>query len=201
MESTDQKSEFTITTKKTEILFLELMYNILSSGGKCGVIVPDGVLFGNTKAHTRIKKKLLDECRMDAVISMPSGVFKPYAGVSTAVLVFTKGEPTKKVWFYDMKVDGYSLDDKRTFIDGKGDIPDIIDNFNKRDTEQFEDRKADCFFVPIEEIKENDYDLSISRYKEIEYKEVVYDKPDVIKKKILELENKITETLQDISLT
>jgi type I restriction enzyme M protein len=201
IDKSEISREFTITTTKTEILFLELMYNILSSGGKCGVIVPDGVLFGNTKAHTRIKEKLLDECRMDAVISMPSGVFKPYAGVSTAVLVFTKGEPTKKVWFYDMKADGYSLDDKRTFIDGKGDIPDIIDNFNKRDTEQFEDRKANCFFVPIEEIRENDYDLNISRYKEIEYEEVVYEEPEVIKQKILELENKITETLQEIELS
>ena len=190
--------EFAITTKKTEILFLELMYNILSSGGRCAVIVPDGILFGNSRAHRKIRKKLLEECRLDAVISMPSGVFKPYAGVSTAVLVFTKGEPTKKVWFYDMKADGYSLDDKRTFMDGKGDIPDIINNFDKRDIEQFEDRKANCFFVSIEEIKANDYDLSISKYKEIEYEEVVYEEPEVIKQKILELENKIAETLQEI---
>jgi len=190
--------EFTITTKKTEILFLELMYNILSSGGRCAVIVPDGILFGSSRAHKKIRKKLLEECRLDAVISMPSGVFKPYAGVSTAVLVFTKGEPTKKVWFYDMKADGYSLDDKRTFIDGKGDIPDIIRNFDKRHIEQFEDRKANCFFVSIEEIKANDYDLSISRYKEIEYEEIVYEEPEVIKQKILELENKIAETLQEI---
>lgn len=193
--------EFSITTKKTEILFPELMYNILSSGGRCAVIVPDGVLFGNSTAHKKIKKKLLEECRLDAVISMPSGVFKPYAGVSTAVLVFTKGEPTKKVWFYEMKADGYSLDDKRTFVDGKGDIPDILEKFKKRDTEQFKDRKASCFFVPIEEIRENNYDLSCSRYKEIEYKEVVYEDPEVIKKKILELENKITKTLQEINLS
>lgn len=193
--------EFSITTKKTEILFLELMYNILSSGGRCAVIVPDGVLFGNSIAHRKIKKKLLEECRLDAVISMPSGVFKPYAGVSTAALVFTKGEPTRKVWFYEMKADGYSLDDKRTFVDGKGDIPDIIDKFKKRDTERFEDRKANCFFVPIEEIRENNYDLSCSRYKEIEYKEVVYEEPEVIKQKILELENKITKTLQEITLS
>jgi type I restriction enzyme M protein len=193
--------EFSITTKKTEILFPELMYNILSSGGKCAVIVPDGVLFGNSTAHKKIKKKLLEDCRLDAVISMPSGVFKPYAGVSTAVLVFTKGEPTKKVWFYGMKADGYSLDDKRTFVDGKGDIPDILEKFKKRDTEQFKDRKASCFFVPIEEIKEKNYDLSCSRYKEIEYKEVVYEDPEVIKQKILELENKITRTLREISFS
>ena len=178
-------TEFAIKTKKTEILFLELMYNILSSGGRCAVIIPDGVLFGNSKAHRSIRKKLLEECRLDAVISMPSGVFKPYAGVSTGIMVFTKGEPTKKVWFYDMTADGFSLDDKRTFIDGKGDITDIIDKFNKKNTELFEDRKAKCFFVPIEEIKENDYDLSISKYKEIVYEEIVYEKPEVIKQKIL----------------
>jgi len=174
------------------------MYNILSSGGKCAVIVPEGVLFGGTNAHKKIKKKLLKECRMDAVISMLSGVFKPYSGVSTGVLVFTKGEPTKKVWFYDMEADGYSLDDKRTFMDGKGDIPDIIEKFNKKDTEKFEDRKARCFYVPIEEIEENDYDLSISRYKEIEYKEVVYEEPAVIKQKILESEHKIIKNLKEI---
>jgi type I restriction enzyme M protein len=163
--------------------------------------VPDGVLFGNSTAHRKIKKKLLEECRLDAVVSMPSGVFKPYAGVSTAVMVFTKGEPTKKVWFYEMKADGYSLNDKRTFVDGKGDIPDILEKFKKRDTEQFKERKASCFFVPIEEIRENDYDLSCSRYKEIEYEEVVYEEPEVIKQKILELENKITKTLQEISFS
>jgi type I restriction enzyme M protein len=193
-------TEFAIKTKKTEILFLELMYNILSSGGRCAVIVPDGVLFGNSKAHKSIRKKLLEECRLDGVISMPSGVFKPYAGVSTAVLVFTKGEPTKKVWFYNMTADGFSLDDKRTFIDGKGDIPDIIERFNNRDKEEFKDRKAKCFFVPIEEIKENDYDLSINKYKEIEYEEIEYEEPEVIKKKILELEKKIIETLEEIKI-
>jgi len=193
-------TEFAIKTKKTEILFLELMYNILSSGGRCAVIVPDGVLFGNSKAHKSIRKKLLKECRLDAVISMPSGVFKPYAGVSTGVLVFTKGEPTKKVWFYDMTADGFSLDDKRTFIDGKGDITDIIEKFNKRNKEEFKDRKAKCFYVPIEEIKENDYDLSINKYKEIEYEEIEYEEPEVIKKKILDLEKNIIQTLEEIKI-
>jgi len=193
--------EFSITTKKTEILFLELMYNILSSGGRCAVIVPDGVLFGNSTAHKKIKKKLLEECRLDAVISMPSGVFKPYAGVSTAVLVFTKGEPTKKVWFYEMKADGYSLDDKRTFVDGKGDITDILDKFNKRNTERFEDRKINCFFVSIEEIKDNNCDLSCSRYKQIEYEEVAYEEPEVIRKRMLELEDKIAQTLKEMTFS
>ena len=192
--------KFTIKTKKTEILFLELMYDLLISGGRCAVIVPDGVLFGSSKAHKAIRKKLLEDCRLDAVISMPTGVFKPYAGVSTGIVVFTKGEPTKKVWFYDMEADGFSLDDKRTFIDGKGDIPDILDKFRDRNNGKFEDRKAKCFYVPFEEIKENDYDLSISKYKEIEYEEVEYEKPEVIKQKILELENKICDTLGELEI-
>lgn len=200
IDESELSGNFTIRTKKTEILFLELMYNILSSGGKCAVIVPDGVLFGNSNAHKKIRKKLLEDCRLDAVISMPSGVFKPYAGVSTGIVVFTKGEPTEKVWFYDMTSDGYSLDDKRTFIDGKGNIPDIIEKFRNRDKEKYEDRKAKCFFVPFEEIKENEYDLSISKYKEIEYEEVQYEKPEVIKKKILELENKISKTLEELEI-
>ena len=200
LDEAEISGKFSIRTKKTEILFLELMYNLLSSGGRCAVIVPDGVLFGNSRAHKKIRTKLLEDCRLDAVISMPSGVFKPYAGVSTGVAVFTKGEPTEKVWFYDMTADGYSLDDKRTFIDGKGDIPDIIAQFKKRETEKFEDRKAKCFFVPIEEIKANEYDLSISKYKEIEYEEVQYEKPDVIKGKILELENNIVKTLEELEL-
>ena len=167
--------DFSIKTTKTEILFLELMYNILTIGGRCAVIVPQGVLFGNSNAHKSIRKKLLEECRLDAVISMPSGVFKPYAGVSTGILMFTKGEPTENIWFYDMEADGYSLDDKRTFIDGKGDIPDILGKFHNKAGENLEDCKAKCFSVPLNEIKENDYSLSISNYKEIEYEEIDYE--------------------------
>jgi type I restriction enzyme M protein len=129
---------------------------------------------------------------------MPSGIFKPYAGVSTAVIIFTKGGSTGKVWFYDMDADGYSLDDKRTFIDGKGDIPDIIRHFRDRKKENLTDRKAKCFFVPISEIKENGFDLSISRYKEIEYEEVKYEKPEVIIHKIETLENEIQKGLKDL---
>lgn len=141
----------------------------------------------------------MEDCRLDAVISMPSGVFKPYAGVSTGILVFTKGEPSEKVWFYDMQADGFSLDDKRNFIDGKGDIPDIIDKFKTREENDLEDRKAKCFFVPFKEIKENDYSLSISNYKEIEYEEVEYEPPEEIKKKILELEEKINKGLEELN--
>lgn len=190
---------FRTKTKKTELLFLELMYNILTNSGRCAVIVPDGVLFGNSKAHKKIRELLLEKCRLDAIISMPSGVFKPYAGVSTAVLFFTKGEPTKEVFFYDMEADGFSLDDKRVKIE-QNDIPDIIERFKNRQKEKPTDRKKKCFFVPISEIKANNYDLSISKYREIEYEEVEYDKPAVIKKKILDCEGKIIETLKDLEL-
>jgi len=190
--------DFSITTTKTEILFLELMYNNLNIGGRCGVVVPQGILFGNSRAHKSIRKKLLEDCRMDAVISMPSGVFKPYAGVATAILIFTKGESTKDVMFYDMEADGFSLDDKRTFIDGKGDIPDIIEKFRSHNGEKFENRKEKCFKVPLDEIKENDYGLSISNYKEIEYEEIEYEPPEILKKKILDLENKIINDLEEL---
>ncbi|MDR1820299.1 MAG: type I restriction-modification system subunit M [Methanobrevibacter sp.] len=190
--------DFTVTTTKTEILFLELMYNNLNIGGRCGVVVPQGILFGNSKAHKSIRKVLLEDCRMDAVISMPSGVFKPYAGVATAVLIFTKGESTGNVMFYDMEADGFSLDDKRNFIDGKGDIPDIIEKFNSRFEEKFENRKEKCFMVPFNEIKENDFGLSISNYKEIEHEEIEYEAPVILKEKIMNLENKIMEELNDL---
>ncbi|MDR0911417.1 MAG: type I restriction-modification system subunit M [Methanobrevibacter sp.] len=190
--------DFTITTTKSEILFLELMYNNLNIGGRCGVVVPQGILFGNSKAHKAIRQKLLVDSRLDAVISMPSGVFKPYAGVATAVLIFTKGESTKDVLFYDMEADGFSLDDKRNFIDGKGDIPDIIEKFSNRTTEDLTNRKEKCFTIPFEEIKENDYGLSISNYKEIEYEEIEYEEPEVLKAKILDYEKKIIKGLNEL---
>jgi type I restriction enzyme M protein len=197
IDESELSDEFRTKTKKTELLFLELMFNSLNHSGRCIVIVPDGVLFGNSKAHKAIRQLLLEKCSLDAVISMPSGVFKPYAGVSTAVLFFTKGQLTKNVWFYEMENDGFSLDDKRTKID-KNDIPDIIERFKKRDKEDYKDRKAKCFFVSIEEIKENDYDLSISKYKEIEYEEIKYDPPKKIQEKIIELEENISKTLKEL---
>ena len=175
---------FRIKTKKTELLFIELMYHALAPSGRCSVIVPDGVLFGSSNAHKQIKELLLTKCRLDAVISMPSGVFKPYAGVSTAVLYFTKGEPTEKVWFYDMESDGYSLDDKRTEFgtrDEKGkliqtleenNIPDILERFERRYKEDNKDFLKKHFFVTIQEIKNNDWDLSINKYKQ-EKEEVI----------------------------
>ena len=188
---------FRTKTKKTELLFLELMYNLLTNGGRCIVIVPDGVLFGNSKAHKKIKELLLERCRLDAIILMPPGVFKPYAGVSTAVLYFVKGEPTKQVWFYDMENDGFSLDDQRIIIE-KNDIPDIIERFKNRNKEDNKDRKKKHFFVPIKDIKKNNYDLSFSNYNEIEYEEIKYEKPEVIKANILDLENKIIKILKGI---
>lgn len=165
INESEKSDDLTISTSKTELLFLELMYNTLSIGGRCAVIVPDGVLFGNSKAHKSIRKLLMEKCRLDAIISMPSGIFKPYAGVSTAVLYFTKGEPTEKVWFYDMESDGFSLDDKRTPQPEKSNIPDILERFEKRLKEDNEDQSRKHFFVPVKEIKDNEWDLSINKYK------------------------------------
>ena len=199
IDESEMSDNLLIKTRKTELLFLELMYNSLASGGRCAVIVPDGVLFGNSKSHKSIRRLLLEKCRLDAVIKMPSGVFKPYAGVSTAVLFFTKGEPTNRVWFYDMKSDGFSLDDKRTQIgDGQGDIPDIIERFEKRKDEDNKNRKKKHFFVPIDEIKNNEWDLSISKYKEIEYEDVKYDPPKKIMERIEKLENEILSDIKGL---
>ncbi len=189
---------FRIKTSKTELLFLELMYHVLAPSGRCAVIVPEGVLFGNSNAHRQVREILLTKCRLDAVISMPSGVFKPYAGVSTAVLFFTKGEPTEKVWFYKMEADGFSLDDKRTFIDGKGDIPEILDLVKNREKKGQTDRKKKHFFVPLKEIKEKDWDLSISKYREIEYEEIKYEKPEAIIQKLENLETEIVKGLKEL---
>ena len=202
LNEADISERFRIKTTKTELLFLELMYFALAPSGRCAVIVPEGVLFGNSNAHKRVREILLTNCRLDAVISMPSGVFKPYAGVSTAVLFFTKGEPTEKVWFYKMEADGYSLDDKRTALDevNFGDIEDIKKHFKNREKENPIDRKKKYFFVPIKEIKDKDWDLSISKYREIEYEEVEYEKPSVIKKKIIQLEEDILKGLKELEI-
>ena len=140
---------------------------MLQIGGRAAVIVPDGVLFGTSNAHKAIRTKLIDENQLEAVISMPSGVFKPYAGVSTAVLVFTKGGQTQKTWFYDMQNDGFTLNDNRTPIE-ENDIPDIISSYKNRHNEDNTDRKAKHFFVDVDEIRQNGYDLSINKYKEVE---------------------------------
>lgn len=163
-------------TKKTELLFLAQFVRSLEVGGRCASIVPDGVLFGTSKAHIAIRKEIVEHQQLRAVISMPSGVFKPYAGVSTAVLIFTKTNSggTDKVWFYDMRADGFSLDDKRSAIP-ENDIPDIVSRFHNLKAEESRTRKEQSFFVPIDEIRENDYDLSINKYKEVEREKVEYE--------------------------
>ena len=170
-----------VKTKKTELLFNALFLRALKIGGRAAVVVPDGVLFGSSKAHTDLRRILVEEQQLNAVISMPSGVFKPYAGVSTAVILFTKTNSggTDNVWFYDMKADGYTLDDKRDKIDDD-DIPDIIDRYKNLDDESGRKRTDRSFLVPKAEIVEQNYDLSINRYKEIEYDEVEYDDPKTI---------------------
>lgn len=186
-------------TKKTELLFLALFLRILKKGGRAAVIVPDGVLFGSSKAHKQIRKEIVENNKLDAVISMPSGVFKPYAGVSTAVLLFTKTGTggTDKVWFYDMKADGYSLDDKRQEIK-ENDIPDIIERFNNLEAENDRKRTDQSFFVPVDEIVDNDYDLSINKYKEVIYEKVEYEPTDVIIGKIEAIENDIQKELTEL---
>lgn len=186
-------------TKKTELLFLALFLRILKKGGRAAVIVPDGVLFGSSNAHKQIRKEILDNNKLDAVISMPSGVFKPYAGVSTAILIFTKtgNGGTDKVWFYDMKADGFSLDDKRQEIP-ENDIPDIISRYKNLDAEVDRKRTEQSFFVSVQEIIDNDYDLSINKYKEVEYEAVEYEPTDVILGKIESIENEIQVELSEL---
>ena len=198
IDKSDINDSLTLTTTKTELLFVERMITLLVTGGRCSVIVPDGVLFGSSNAHKNLRKILLDTCQLEGIVSMPSGVFKPYAGVSTAVLTFVKGGNTDRVWFYNMESDGYSLDDKRNRIDGKGDIPDIIERFKNRKTENPIDRKGKCFFVPSEEIIANNCDLSISRYKEIEYEQVEYDPPEKIIEEIETIEKEILRNLGEL---
>ena len=185
-------------TKKTELLFLALFVRMLQLGGRCASIVPDGVLFGNSTAHKAIRKELIDNQRLQAVISMPSGVFKPYAGVSTAILVFAKTNAggTDKVWFYDMKADGFSLDDKRNPTT-ENDIPDVVARFHNLAAEAERTRKEQSFLVPVEEIREKGYDLSINKYKEVERESVVYDAPEVIMERIATLESQINEALNE----
>jgi type I restriction-modification system methyltransferase subunit len=186
-------------TKKTELLFLTLFVKMLEVGGRCASIVPDGVLFGSSTAHKAIRRELVENQKLVAVISMPSGVFKPYAGVSTAILIFTKTNAggTDKVWFYDMKADGYSLDDKRSPI-AANDIPDIIARFNNLDGEQGRERTEQSFFVTKEEIIDNGYDLSINKYKKTEYVAVEYPSTAEILDRLDALEAEIASEMKEL---
>ena len=187
-------------TKKTELLFLALFLRMLRIGGRCACIVPDGVLFGSSKAHKDIRKAIIEDNRLEAVISMPSGVFKPYAGVSTGILIFTKTGygGTDNVWFYDMQADGFSLDDKRTAV-SDNDIPDIIARFHNLDVEADRERTEKSFFVPKKEIVDNGYDLSINKYKKVEYVPVEYPSTTELMNDLYELQMKISEGMDELN--
>lgn len=189
----------TVSTTKTELLFLALFLKSLKIGGRCASIVPDGVLFGSQKAHKAIRKELIESNRLVAVISMPSGVFKPYAGVSTAILIFTRTDNggTDNVWFYDMQADGFSLDDKREPIKDN-DIPDIIERFHSLDAEKDRARTEKSFMVPVQEIIDNDYDLSINKYKEIVYEKVEYPPTSELIAEIKDLNEQIAKGIAEL---
>lgn len=187
------------STKKTELLFLALFLRLLKKGGQCACIVPDGVLFGSSKAHQSIRRELVEQHQLRAVISMPSGVFRPYAGVSTAVLIFTKTAAggTGNVWFYDMQADGFSLDDKRTPV-AQNDIPDIIARFAALEKEKDRARTERSFFVQKEEIVANGYDLSLNKYKQVEYTPVEYPPTQQLMTELHELEMQISAGLAEL---
>jgi type I restriction enzyme M protein len=193
----DVNESLKVATTKTELLFVNRIINMLKMGGRAGVIVPDGVLFGTSKAHQDLRKMLVESCELQGVISMPSGVFKPYAGVSTAVLIFVKGGRTDRVWFYDMQADGYSLDDKRDKVSAN-DIPDILDKWAQRDSAMVMDRTAKAFFVPVEAIKANKFDLSINRYKEVVHETIVHEPPQVILAQLRSIETEIFQELDEL---
>ncbi|WP_281270486.1 HsdM family class I SAM-dependent methyltransferase [Marinomonas piezotolerans] len=201
-----------VKTKKTELLFVAHILRSLKLGGRAAVIVPDGVLFGSSKAHQQLRKELVDNNQLEGIISLPSGVFKPYAGVSTAILLFTKGGTTDRVWFYDLQADGLSLDDKRTPLKGEGtnDLPDaiakwkayrqlVLDNAPAEQIlEQFGDKTQKAFVVDSADIASNKYDLSINRYKEVVYEEEQYEDPKIILGKLMALENEIMADLKEL---
>lgn len=186
-----------VKTKKTELLFLVLILRMLRVGGRSATIVPDGVLFGSSTAHVALRKLLIDSNQLEAVISLPSGVFKPYAGVSTGILVFTKGGRTDNVFFYDVEADGFSLDDKRDPI-AANDLPNCLDSWQLRNPKKDSDRKAKAFFVPVAEIRDANYDLSLNRYQERPYKEEQYDAPKVILKRMKSLNEDIASALTEL---
>lgn len=196
----DINENLALKTTKTELLFVNRIINSLKIGGRAGVIVPDGVLFGSSNAHKDLRKMLIEKCELQGIVSMPSGVFKPYAGVSTAILIFVKGGTTEKVWFYDMEADGYSLDDKRDKVE-TNDLPDIVKEWKSRTKNKNDDRTAKHFFVPVKDIIENNYDLSVNRYKEVAYEKVKYEKPEVILGKIEDIEKEIIQEINNLKKT
>jgi type I restriction enzyme M protein len=187
-----------VKTKKTELLFVTLILRMLKLGGRSATVVPDGVLFGSSKAHLALRKMLVDDNQLEAVISLPSGVFKPYAGVSTAIIVFTKGGKTEDVFYYDVQADGFSLDDKREVTPDINDLPDMLDRWRKRDPKKDTDRILKHFFVNAKQIRENKYDLSINRYKEVVYEEEEYDPPAEILDRMMTMEKEIIADMEEL---
>ncbi len=193
----------TVKTKKTELLFIGLILRMLKVGGRSATIVPDGVLFGSSKAHVQLRQHLIDNNQLEAVISLPSGVFRPYAGVSTAIIIFAKGGRTENVFFYDVQSDGLSLDDKRIKIgDGKGDLPDVQAQYLRwcAGEGDFNDRTAKAFAVPVDDIRAQNYDLSINRYKQQVHVEQIKIDPRTILRKLQELESEIQKELSDLEV-
>lgn len=186
-----------VKTKKTELLFVALILRMLKNGGRSATIVPDGVLFGSSRAHKALRKTLVQDNQLEAVISLPSGVFKPYAGVSTAILVFARGGQTQHVFFYDLQNDGFSLDDKRDPI-AENDLPDALERWKNRDAKRDTDRTAQHFMVPVADIEAKDFDLSINRYKEVKHEAVHYEPPKVILARLRELEAEIAKDLLEL---
>jgi type I restriction enzyme M protein len=199
-ESTAKDLQRIVKTKKTELLFMALFLRMLQTGGRAAVIVPDGVLFGSSNAHQQIRKILVEDQKLQAIISMPSGVFKPYAGVSTAILLFTKTNSggTDHVWFYDMQQDGFSLDDKRTPQPDKSDLPDILKRWKNLAKEKSRARTDPSFLVPKAEIVANNYDLSLNRYKEVVHEVVDHDSPKKILTRLAKLEDEIAKGRKEL---
>lgn len=203
-ESTAKDLQQMVKTRKTELLFLALFLRLLKPGGRAAVIVPDGVLFGSSTAHKTLRRMLVEEHKLDGIVSMPSGVFRPYAGVSTAILLFTKTNSggTDHVWFYDMQADGLSLDDKRSDLDRSkhenNNLPDVLKRWQHRDAEAKRDRTEQSFLVPKAEIAGNDYDLSISRYKQVKHAQVHYDPPQKILAELKALEVEIMRGVEEL---
>ena len=199
-ESTAKDLQRIVKTKKTELLFMALFLRMLQTGGRAAVIVPDGVLFGSSNAHQQIRRMLVEDQKLQAVISMPSGVFKPYAGVSTAILFFTKTNSggTDQVWFYDMKQDGFSLDDKRTPQPDKSDIPDVLKRWKNLAKEKSRARTDQSFLVPKADIVANNYDLSLNRYKEVVHETVEHDSPKKILTRLAKLEDEIAKGRKEL---
>lgn len=193
----DINENLELNTTKTELLFTERIFTLLKPGGTAGIIIPQGVLFGSSGAFVEARRKLVEEAELKAVITLPSGVFKPYAGVATAILVFTRGDKTEHTWFYQLKNDGLTLDDKRQRTDGS-ELSDVVAQWKTRDPLEPGDRKAKHFFVPIDEIRGKNYDLSFNRYHEAEYDETVYEDPRVILQKLKALEDKIQQGIAEL---